>query len=304
MTRPEPNITVKVDVTNPGQFFACCGLLELADRLWPGAEGWFGKRFGKFVIQSITYPEATLDELIQRLKSCDISGLTKEEKQEREFLEKEQRRLKDANQELTREQEERRKELGTKARAGELTLGLPFVLVLDWWQVEDDETATPKTWAGKQELHRITRAAQDATPSDRQHQDILDHRVVMRLTADYHKKKSDQGAAVEPFYFDARRFAHALDAGFSLDTQDAETAAHPAVELLTLVGLQRFRPHVVSKRCFRYGTWTHPLPPGVASAVTCGAIAGATTYEFHLLSRDNQERYKAFDFATPIGDQS
>ena len=35
---PQPSITINVDVTNPGQFFACCGLLELADRLWPGAE--------------------------------------------------------------------------------------------------------------------------------------------------------------------------------------------------------------------------------------------------------------------------
>ena len=41
MSDTKPNITVNVDVTNPGQFFACCGLLELADRLWPGAEGWF-----------------------------------------------------------------------------------------------------------------------------------------------------------------------------------------------------------------------------------------------------------------------
>ena len=41
MSLREPSITFKVDVTNPGQFFACCGLLELADRLWPGAEGWF-----------------------------------------------------------------------------------------------------------------------------------------------------------------------------------------------------------------------------------------------------------------------
>lgn len=41
MNRPEPSFSVNVDVTNPGQFFACCGLLELADRLWPGAEGWF-----------------------------------------------------------------------------------------------------------------------------------------------------------------------------------------------------------------------------------------------------------------------
>ena len=39
----EPKIRVNVDPTNPGQFFACCGLLELADRLAPGTEGWFAK---------------------------------------------------------------------------------------------------------------------------------------------------------------------------------------------------------------------------------------------------------------------
>ena len=41
MSNPKPTIRINVDVTNPGQFFACCGLLELADRLWPGTEGWF-----------------------------------------------------------------------------------------------------------------------------------------------------------------------------------------------------------------------------------------------------------------------
>jgi CRISPR-associated protein Csb3 len=32
---------VRVDVCNPGQFFACCALLELAGRLQPTALGWF-----------------------------------------------------------------------------------------------------------------------------------------------------------------------------------------------------------------------------------------------------------------------
>lgn len=41
MTPAPTTIRVDVEVTNPGQFFACCGLLELADRLWPGAEGYF-----------------------------------------------------------------------------------------------------------------------------------------------------------------------------------------------------------------------------------------------------------------------
>lgn len=30
MTLPQPNIKIPVDLTNPGQFFACCGLLEVA----------------------------------------------------------------------------------------------------------------------------------------------------------------------------------------------------------------------------------------------------------------------------------
>lgn len=41
MNDTKPNITVSVDLTNPGQFFACCGLLELASRLTPDAVGWF-----------------------------------------------------------------------------------------------------------------------------------------------------------------------------------------------------------------------------------------------------------------------
>ena len=50
MSDPSPSITVTVDPTNPGQFFACCGLLELADRLWPGAEGWFAEDGREFKI--------------------------------------------------------------------------------------------------------------------------------------------------------------------------------------------------------------------------------------------------------------
>lgn len=34
-------IRIPVDVTNPGQFFACCGLLELASRQWRAAVGRF-----------------------------------------------------------------------------------------------------------------------------------------------------------------------------------------------------------------------------------------------------------------------
>ena len=38
-------VKIHVDVTNPGHYFACCGLLELAARLAPEAMGWFEKDF-------------------------------------------------------------------------------------------------------------------------------------------------------------------------------------------------------------------------------------------------------------------
>ena len=34
-------IRVSVDLTNPGQFFACCGLFEIAERMGNGARAWF-----------------------------------------------------------------------------------------------------------------------------------------------------------------------------------------------------------------------------------------------------------------------
>ncbi len=73
MTHPEPSITVKVDLTNPGQFFACCGLLELADRLWPGAEGWFIDH--EFNIACC----GELKELMERITDADLLQLDPED---------------------------------------------------------------------------------------------------------------------------------------------------------------------------------------------------------------------------------
>jgi CRISPR-associated protein Csb3 len=41
-------IRLDVDLANPGQFFGCCGVFELAQRLWPDATAYFES--GKFVV--------------------------------------------------------------------------------------------------------------------------------------------------------------------------------------------------------------------------------------------------------------
>src|SRR5437773_2389436 len=76
MNNPIPNITIPVDLANPGQFFACCGLLELADRRWPCVEGWFSQSSFSITSSEAACSLATLleelnEEAIEQLDSKD-----------------------------------------------------------------------------------------------------------------------------------------------------------------------------------------------------------------------------------------
>lgn len=302
MTELRSSLVVNVDMTNPGQFFACCGLMELAHRLWPeGAEGWFELQSGKgrFFIRSITHIDHDSSELLSALAYCPIQSLSDEEKQERDRLEK-------SKKTLSKQDEDRRKALGKSARAGALNIGAPFLLRLDWWQTNNDEVV--KTWAGVQEIHKIARAAQDALRKVKDFESLFDYSCVLYTPAEYLKKKAGKKKSVAPFYFDAHQSAHRLDVGYSLDALDTvEVLAHPAVELLALIGLQRFRPAPSQQKWhFEYWAWSYPIPAPVAAAVVCGraSIEAKYHYRFRLLFRDDQRRYKAFSFATltPTGE--
>jgi CRISPR-associated protein Csx14 len=67
--RPTPNISVNVDLRNPGQFFACCGLLEIASRLWPGSEAWFenDKRPTTYCIAANTRHNDPIREVVKQV---------------------------------------------------------------------------------------------------------------------------------------------------------------------------------------------------------------------------------------------
>lgn len=57
---------IETDLHNPGQFFACCGLLYCADRLLDGAKGHFNDN--RFVLQACEPDPAPA--VIKRLKHC------------------------------------------------------------------------------------------------------------------------------------------------------------------------------------------------------------------------------------------
>jgi CRISPR-associated protein Csb3 len=110
---------------------------------------------------------------------------------------------------------------------------------------------------------------------------------------------------VEPYHFDSRRgaLARPIDAGFSLDPLDLVSVTFPAVEILCLVGLQRFRPRCMPQaRFFEYFTWGIPLGADVAPAAVCGWLPGTQPRGFHFENgfRTDQRKHKAFMPATRL----
>lgn len=271
MKMPKRSFSMKVDIANPGQFFACCGLLELAHRFWPGAEGWFQKE--EFCLASPA-SGVSITSMADRLRSAELCPDDDDADGKTSPM-----RLQDAD----------RISSGAK----------PLSVRLDWWLDKTGVAGSLKTWAGQQKVTVISRAML--------HTAVVENSI-NDAWLDYGRVASDPESPrkpVEPFYFDARRFAHSLDTGFSLDVQEATTMAHPGAEFLCFVGLQRFLPQQSSesKWSFEYWTWPLPLCAPVAAGIACGSvpISGQRGYRFRLRFRDDQKRYKAFGFATQIG---
>lgn len=69
MSESTHTIRIRVDVTNPGQFFACCGLLELASRISPSVAGCF--EANEFVISEVP----SLENLIASIVAAQLVKL-------------------------------------------------------------------------------------------------------------------------------------------------------------------------------------------------------------------------------------
>ncbi|MGA2034981.1 MAG: type I-U CRISPR-associated protein Cas8c [Thermoguttaceae bacterium] len=279
---PQPSITVNVDVTNPGQFFACCGMLELADRLWPGAEGWFNADGSEFHIAR----NGTLDELINAFKKVTISSsLTPDEQKRLATL------LSVAKTSLTTEDIEEKRRLQAAWRIERLWVLPPFNLRLDWWRDDRGNRTDLKTWAAKQMVFEMTSAMMVAVQRDLAENPKVDGKL-------FHSVQDDS----LPFNFDSDlcRTGNARDAGFSADTLNLKSEYRPLLELLAFFGLQRFRPQAAEmQEEFTYCVWTIPLPVSVAGAAASGnlELTRSTQYCFELFHRTKY--MKAFLPAQP-----
>jgi CRISPR-associated protein Csb3 len=264
------SICINTDPTNPGQFFACCGLLELADRLWGGAEGWF--EASTFCIRT-EEPGASLPDLLvaaQEVRLSEYGGASPDED--------------------TGESED---DLDDEVES--ITIVSPISLRLDWW-----EDKTIKPWAGSMNARKIFLAMcnaidpQSAAPFS-QSEVVFDAQASELANANSKKGKSAKKR--EPFYFDGQRGASAwsIDVGFSTDSLKLNTLSHPVVESMCFVGLQRCRPRPTQQsRIFDYFTWRIPVSISIVPAAVSGLIGDGDQYRFANKFRTDQKKHKAF----------
>jgi hypothetical protein len=233
MNYPKPSISIPVDLTNPGQFFACCGLLELADRLWPGAEGWFDDtRF------SITSTDS----------ACGIAPLL------RAFAAAEVDLIDAAD---------------TAASPLRLRLSNAKPMRLDWWQDVDTRGKYLKTWAGRQSGPQIFKLMKCAAGNASSEVPLNYSDTVFDTAGGKAKKKTlspfyfdarrmgntlDAGFSADEQQMSVREFP-AVEALALVGLQRFRPFEDPS------------RP-----RYFTYRVWRQPLAPLVASSAISGSV--------------------------------
>lgn len=262
-TNHHPVIRVRVNPTNPGQFFACCGLLELAERLWKGGEGWFEK--GMFCLRSLGGEETrNLSTLLHEISKVPLKQIDPKD----DF-------------------------------SSSIELPSPFELRIDWWKDEITGGNQFKVWAGSMRNVRIARSMQTAlSRTELHHERLFDYGDVV-----YDPQEPDKKVEPFYFDARRGSNALAIDIGFAPDSISMTSVAYPAVEFLCLIGLQRFRPSpTATRRVFDYFTWRVPLTSQVASVAACGHLpqASGRGYRFQIAFRTDQRKHKAFTSATPI----
>ncbi len=281
MSSSKEPMRINVDVTNPGQFFACCGLLELADRFWNGAEGWFDD--GSFQLQAITTSTGDLvSDLMNSIARCGVTNtMTVEQTARLEELAgmKGKDHLKNPAFEVEK------KGLEKLRREEPIVLLDPFNLRIDWFLDELAGGNRFKTWAGQQSVLQIASVMKHATESILSRNDRSDRWL----------NQTQSGCGL-PFNFDSDLGAQgaAIDIGFSFDPLTAsaatriESTVRPCLELLAFVGLQRFRPRQLpNENRFIYCLWQQPLSPAIAHPAACGLLplGENRSFEFRLLYR-------------------
>jgi len=261
ITAANSGFRVRVDVTNPGQFFACCGLFELAARLSGKAACSTLAHFddsGAFHLSNA--PSFT--ECITGITKPEIIAVTPEDRPQTP-----------------------------------LWIGAPFNLLLDWWRHESRSTGKLKTWAGQMSVQGIALDMRDAMTATCV-ASSFESMSLLESPSETHASEPFYFDALRALNANRRDVGFSVDA-LKKGAVHLKTQCRPAVEFLCLVGLQRARPNLSvnergKERAFDYNTWSQPIPIELLSAAVNGHLPSCSSRVYRFTNPSRAKDYRAF----------
>ena len=261
---PEATITIPVDLYDPGEFLACCGLLELTHRLTPAgqrARGWFEETdapYHRFLISAFNNDDPlTFEKTILPLMKCTITDKNPDSKE------------------------------------GPVLLGHPFNIILDW-RSPFPQNGTIKTFAGQQDLFKIVTVLHKAVS------DVKLDEISERTILSFRKPTEKE---VTAFSVEKAENVLDSGFSMDIQKNRLFRRTRVFLEYLALIGAQRFCPQTGEDRLSRiYFAWRTPLTVHLA-AIAASTFMGPLRQKgfiSRMYERDMNGRYKGFASARAL----
>ncbi len=267
---------IPVDLRNPGQVFACLGLLELADSLIGDTEAGFDfgtdSRGATYRIRS-QGPNNPVDIVLGFLATSEPRAVAPPRWRPKKIPETTK-----ALEKLEEEIAKQRESSTYPCSAPDTSAAMPIELIgkcghrFMLSHYADGSKRNPfKLYAGNRSALSIaTRMLQSVADIWNSQRNELTKNPLDLLTP--------MGGS---FNFDPRGAWTAVDVGYSPDAHNHMVTASPVVEMLAACGLEHTRPVEYETRKIRYAAWSASLPPILARvALAAGAIPGISTRSF------------------------
>jgi CRISPR-associated protein Csb3 len=307
------NWNIRLEPNNPGQVFACMGILGVADVLgdaracfkWNGSN-----QYACFSIEA----EADASEIVSLVKNAEVrlpqDSQVLWEKAEKSTGGREapaedveepgfrRAELLSMNTDVASREESGRagdKDKGRRKSAREVSATFPVLLVIrdrefliDPWIHPERRTLNNglKLWAGQGNSEGYITKYQEALPAS-----VADANGLFFI-------KNQLKDETRPSGYDPRSAIDSQSLGFSYNDLDFSPVIYPIVDMLANIGLASARPRVTSEgySTFEYYLWKEPFRVELARMVLTGGASWLASFKmvFRIRKRGN---YKYFGFA-------
>ena len=254
---------IPVDLFNPGQVFACLGLMEAAEVLLGNAEGAFDWRDTSrpaFILRA-TGEQNPMKAILDFLKGAKIHRILPQIPEDHKD-EKLRRMVEKSNVIFTHYYNSYKIE----------RMFLPVCLsnngtniTIDHWSDKSHE-CNMRMYSGNRDAYKIINDM--IFGSEKQN-------GIIHLYEKFSNEAIDNpfNVIIAPlggtFNFDVRGTWQAIDLGYSPDQQKQKIVSSPLVEIMAALGLQNTRPNrksIDTEYYIYYGVWRKQLPPSLARA--------------------------------------